>query len=52
MSSGNAKIGHPALNLKATAVMPGGQFKEITFLATKEMCMFFFALLTVPLCAL
>ena len=30
MSSGNAKIGHPAPNFKATAVMPDGQFKDIS----------------------
>uniref|UniRef100_A0A2K5FA15 Peroxiredoxin-1 n=1 Tax=Aotus nancymaae TaxID=37293 RepID=A0A2K5FA15_AOTNA len=29
MLIGNAKIGHPALNFKATAVMPDGQFKDI-----------------------
>jgi peroxiredoxin 1 len=30
MSSGNAKIGYPAPNFKATAVMPDGQFKDIS----------------------
>ncbi|ERE50292.1 peroxiredoxin-1, partial [Cricetulus griseus] len=30
MSSGNAKIGHPAPNFKATAVLPDGQFKNIS----------------------
>ncbi|CAK7308384.1 PRDX1 [Vulpes lagopus] len=30
MSSGNARIGHPAPNLKATAVLPGGQFKDLS----------------------
>lgn len=30
MSSGNAKIGHPAPNFKATAVMPDGQFRDIS----------------------
>jgi peroxiredoxin 1 len=30
MSSGNAKIGHPAPHFKATAVMPDGQFKDIS----------------------
>lgn len=29
MPSGDAKIGHPAPNLKAAAVMPDGQFKDI-----------------------
>nr|XP_030687860.1 peroxiredoxin-1-like [Globicephala melas] len=30
MSSGNAKIGHRASQFKATAVMPDGQFKDIS----------------------
>ena len=30
MSSGNAKIGHRAPQFKATAVMPDGQFKDIS----------------------
>eukprot|EP00069_Balaena_mysticetus_P011624 bmy_07247T0 len=30
MSSGNAKIGHCAPKFKATAVMPDGQFKDIS----------------------
>eukprot|EP00069_Balaena_mysticetus_P011574 bmy_07227T0 len=30
MSSGNAKIGHHAPQFKATAVMPDGQFKDIS----------------------
>lgn len=30
MSSGNAKIGHRAPHFKATAVMPDGQFKDIS----------------------
>uniref|UniRef100_A0A2K6P7W1 thioredoxin-dependent peroxiredoxin n=1 Tax=Rhinopithecus roxellana TaxID=61622 RepID=A0A2K6P7W1_RHIRO len=30
MSSGNAKIGHPAADFKATAVMSDGQFKDIS----------------------
>ena len=29
ISSGKAKIGHPASNFKAMAVMPDGQFKDI-----------------------
>lgn len=29
MSSGNAFIGKPAPNFKATAVMPDGQFKDL-----------------------
>ncbi|KAL4667140.1 hypothetical protein H8959_005829 [Pygathrix nigripes] len=36
MSSGNAKIGHPAPNFKATAVMPDGQFKDISLSDYKD----------------
>jgi peroxiredoxin 1 len=42
MSSGNTKIGYSATNFKATAVMPDGQFRDIT-LSTKGnlFCSFF-----------
>ncbi|KAL4825599.1 hypothetical protein H8958_005436 [Nasalis larvatus] len=40
MSSGNAKIGHPAADFKATAVMSDGQFKDIT----RKYVVFFYLL--------
>ncbi|KAK7803172.1 hypothetical protein U0070_005719 [Myodes glareolus] len=42
MSSGNAKIGHPAPNFKATAVMPDGQFKDISLSDYKGKYVVFF----------
>ncbi|KAK2110417.1 Peroxiredoxin-1 [Saguinus oedipus] len=42
MFSGNAKIGHPAPNFKATAVIPDGQFKDISLLDYKEKYVVFF----------
>ena len=42
MSSGNAKIGHPAPNFKATAVMPDGWFKDISLSDYREKYVFFF----------
>ncbi|KAL1791128.1 peroxiredoxin-1 [Sigmodon hispidus] len=42
MSSGNAKIGHPAPNFKATAVMPDGQFKDISLSEYKGKYVVFF----------
>ncbi|KAK2081578.1 Peroxiredoxin-1 [Saguinus oedipus] len=42
MSSENAKIGHPAPNFKATAVIPDGQFKDISLLDYKEKYVVFF----------
>ncbi|CAD7690503.1 unnamed protein product [Nyctereutes procyonoides] len=42
MSSGNAKIGHPAPNLKATAILPGGQFKDLSLSDYKGKYVVFF----------
>ncbi|CAD7685078.1 unnamed protein product [Nyctereutes procyonoides] len=42
MSSGNAKIGHPAPNFKATAVMPDGQFKGLSLSDYKGKYVVFF----------
>ncbi|XP_031232874.1 peroxiredoxin-1 [Mastomys coucha] len=42
MSSGNAKIGYPAPNFKATAVMPDGQFKDISLSDYKGKYVVFF----------
>ncbi|KAF5914199.1 hypothetical protein HPG69_005048 [Diceros bicornis minor] len=42
MSSGNAKIGHPARNFKATDVMPDGQFKDISLSDYKGKYVVFF----------
>uniref|UniRef100_A0A452VIY6 Peroxiredoxin-1 n=1 Tax=Ursus maritimus TaxID=29073 RepID=A0A452VIY6_URSMA len=42
MSSGNAKIGHPAPNFKATAVMPDGQFKDLSLSDYKGKYIVFF----------
>lgn len=42
MSSGNAKIGHPAPSFKATAVMPDGQFKDISLSDYKGKYVVFF----------
>nr|KAF6444860.1 peroxiredoxin 1 [Molossus molossus] len=42
MSSGHAKIGHPAPNFKATAVMPDGQFKDISLSDYKGKYVVFF----------
>ncbi|CAD7684371.1 unnamed protein product [Nyctereutes procyonoides] len=42
MSSGNAKIGHPAPNFKATAVMPDGQFKDLSLSDYKGKYVVFF----------
>ncbi|KAK7822770.1 hypothetical protein U0070_022709 [Myodes glareolus] len=42
MSSGNAKIGHPAPNFKATAVIPDGQFKDISLSDYKGKYVVFF----------
>lgn len=42
MSSGNAKIGYPAPNFKATAVMPDGQFKDISLSEYKGKYVVFF----------
>ncbi|XP_045850792.1 peroxiredoxin-1-like [Meles meles] len=42
MSSGNAKIGHPAPNFKARAVMPDGQFKDLSLSDYKGKYVVFF----------
>eukprot|EP00069_Balaena_mysticetus_P009610 bmy_20343T0 len=42
MSSGNAKIGHRAPKFKATAVMPDGQFKDISLSDYKGKYVVFF----------
>uniref|UniRef100_A0A8C0A3G1 Peroxiredoxin-1 n=1 Tax=Bos mutus grunniens TaxID=30521 RepID=A0A8C0A3G1_BOSMU len=42
MSSGNAKIGHRAPQFKATAVMPDGQFKDISLADYKGKYVVFF----------
>ncbi|XP_044772885.1 peroxiredoxin-1-like [Neomonachus schauinslandi] len=42
MSSGNAKIGHPAPNFKAMAVMPDGQFKDLSLSDYKGKYIVFF----------
>nr|XP_058908915.1 peroxiredoxin-1-like [Kogia breviceps] len=42
MSSGNAKIGHHAPQFKATAVMPDGQFKDISLSDYKGKYVVFF----------
>ncbi|CAD7668921.1 unnamed protein product [Nyctereutes procyonoides] len=42
MSSGNAKIGHTAPNFKATAVMPDGQFKDLSLSDYKGKYIVFF----------
>ncbi|XP_035579633.1 peroxiredoxin-1-like [Zalophus californianus] len=42
MSSGNAKIGHPAPKFKATAVVPDGQFKDLSLSDYKEKYIVFF----------
>ncbi|XP_045151846.1 peroxiredoxin-1-like [Echinops telfairi] len=42
MSSGTAKTGHPAPNIKAIAVMPDGQFKDISLTDYKGKYMVFF----------
>ncbi|KAF3825008.1 hypothetical protein GH733_005642 [Mirounga leonina] len=46
MSSGNAKIGHRAPNFKATAVMPDGQFKDLSLsdYKGKDIVFFFYPL--------
>ncbi|XP_045149017.1 peroxiredoxin-1-like [Echinops telfairi] len=41
VSFGTAKIGHPASNFKVTAVMPDGQFKDISLTDYKGKCIVF-----------
>ncbi|KAM5319555.1 LOW QUALITY PROTEIN: protein MFI [Glossophaga mutica] len=48
MSSGNANIGHPAPNFKATAVIPDGQFKDTSL--TTDANMFFYQLYFTSVC--